>query len=669
MDGVLAGASGAGIFAIAGDECRLQLNVNNSEFNDNVAGAANTPDHAYYFDAFIYYPGRQQERGSSGSGGALSTNLPVFSSISKSVFRRNRAHGESYRKTGTNDGTGGAIAVHSSRALFIDECVFEDNHADRDGHHLFAHIWTRSGQGFPSEWQSGFPAKYGFSAEVDEDKAAYQNFVVKDSTFGPYQWPSTGPTNSNPQRWAKGGPALIAVPIQLNFYCPLGMWMPDDADVRRSFTGCAHNCSAGRHGDRHNITDPDSCPTCPVGHFCPEGIGEPIACPSGTCMPFTGAISSTSCIRCSPGYSQPQPGLNGCDACLPGTFADQLMSTGCTDCPVGHYCPEAGTVQPLACPAGNYQNLTGQAACMQCPAGQFQPERGETSCDECAAGGYCNGVASCGGGFTRCKPGTFNPRSGSYSIDACQPCPSGTTSSQPEAKECNECEPGTYARQSNGECVPCPHPFSSGARSTECDICISANRSKRERGFYLDSTKTSADCKPCPPLADCSAFNTSLETLFVQPGHWRASPISDKLAKCRKLGGDNNSGTERCAGGDSTEANGNGLCNPRFKGPECQLCSADDRYLVDGHKCEKCDKSAVAAGRLIGLAFGILIACGLLATAFSMRSWRKQRLVGPPLRFADRAVDWCLAIGLMAKVKILLGFYQVRHSVPSPLSH
>ena len=77
-------------------------------------------------------------------------------------------------------------------------------------------------------------------------------------------------------------------------------------------------------------------------------------------------------------------------------------------------------------------------------------------------------------------------------------------------------------------------------------------------------------------------------------------------------------------------------------------------------RCKECANRAVSAGRLTGIALGIIVACGLLAWAYRMQSWRQRRCIGPPLRFTDRLILWSVAIGLQAKVKILFGFYQVR---------
>ena len=152
---------------------------------------------------------------------------------------------------------------------------------------------------------------------------------------------------------------------------------------------------------------------CPQGRYCLEGTVTPTPCAAGFYMPVTGAASAESCIPCSPGHSQSNPGADSCDACPAGTFANQLNATGCTDCPAGSFCPHIGTVQALECPAGRYQNETRRTECTQCPPGRFQPERGQTSCDRCDAGGFCNNTEECGGGFTPCRAGTYNEEEGS----------------------------------------------------------------------------------------------------------------------------------------------------------------------------------------------------------------------------------------------------------------
>ena len=68
-----------------------------------------------------------------------------------------------------------------------------------------------------------------------------------------------------------------------------------------------------------------------------------------------------------------------------------------------------------------------------------------------------------------------------------------------------------------------------------------------------------------------------------------------------------------------------------------------------------------------GLVLGLCVACGLAAWAYHM-PWRKERFIGPLLRFADRSVKYYVGVGMTAKVKILFGFYQISTVLSSTYS-
>ena len=279
------------------------------------------------------------------------------------------------------------------------------------------------------------------------------------------------------------------------------------------------------------------------------------------------------------------------------------------------------------------------------------------------------------------------------------PCPAGTSSAKGSGS-CVECKPSFYAaNRGQGECLPCPYPLSSDSDRVICAACM--------EGFYLLASDAdpaaifrapTEHCKPCPPNAKCSLPDTTLTSLGVPAGFWRASLSSAVLTECRSFGVGSGAGKKRCAGsrpaagdllvtepgsGDigSVEASsgeaGSGdaladgadsrrmleeadlYCAPGFYGPECQLCAAPDHHLVDGDRCKQCLAVRTAAGQITALAIGICIVCGLAWAAFKMESWRRKRCLGPLLRLADRAVTFSAAIGLIPKFKILLGFYQI----------
>lgn len=313
-------------------------------------------------------------------------------------------------------------------------------------------------------------------------------------------------------------------------------------------------------------------------------------------------------------------------------------------CTAGHYCP-AGTSVPLPCPAGSYSNRIDLAAASECR--EAEPGHFATTGSTAA---------------TPCSPGTF---AGTKGQSECERCAPGTSSDE-GSDSCDECEPGTYAKNhGQGECIPCPHPLSTEHGSVTCSIC--------KEGYYLRDSNYSESgiflapsehCKPCPPHAECP-HNTTLETLRVPHGYWRASSLSAVLSECRNFGGD---GETRCTGsksGEGSSASGRRIqedtayCGPDFKGPECQLCVADKQYLADGDACEACVDIRTAAGRIAALGLGICVACGFVAWAYSMQGWRQKPYIGPPLRLADRTVHNFFEAGLVPKMKILLGFYQI----------
>jgi len=188
-----------------------------------------------------------------------------------------------------------------------------------------------------------------------------------------------------------------------------------------------------------------------------------------------------------------------------------------------------------------------------------------------------------------------------------------------------------------------------------------------KEGFYLSNS--SADpydifenpttyCKDCPRNANCSA-GTTLESILLPAGYWRASPSSTVLYECGRFGGGDEARKTRCAGGPEAGGNGDGYCATSFTGPECQLCNASNHYLLGGDTCEECPSDAAIVGNIVALFVGLFVSCAIAAWVYSTTSLRRKPCIGPLLRFADRAVAVFATFGLTPKLKILLGFYQV----------
>ena len=472
-------------------------------------------------------------------------------------------------------------------------------------------------------------------------------------------------------------------------------------------------CGSCAGGTYQNDTGATGCRDCEKGSYCEPGASKPLSCEGGSYSDKTDLSAASQCTAAAPGYiaargstEQTACGEGSfasgtrnevCELCVEGSYQGATAASECTDASPGHFAT-TGSTQQTACAKGSYTDAYGQGECTPCAAGTYQDEEGKTACKPCKAGSYCQkGVSAplpceagsysratnltaasectacptgsaCSTGSvhpTPCSPGTFAAQAGRSECESCLP---GTSSDQ-GSDACDACEAGRYAANAGqGLCVPCPHPLSSANGSTTCSFCMDdyylQDTFSDPGGIFRSPTKY---CKPCPPHADCPD-GTTLETLVVLPGYWRASFSSAVLTACRAFGGGDRAGEARCAGNERgakqasrrlEAAGSNEYCASDFKGPECQLCVAENHYLVNGVKCDKCLSVGGAAGRIAGIVLSLCVACGLAAYCYSRTDWREKSCVGPPLRFADRTVVYYVGMGLTAKMKILFSFWQV----------
>lgn len=88
----------------------------------------------------------------------------------------------------------------------------------------------------------------------------------------------------------------------------------------------------------------DFC-SCPIGHYCPTGVGAAIRCENGT---YQDETTQPVCKTCPTGYF--------CD----NTVDIVILDNTTTICRIGHYCP-AGTRfwNEFPCPVGTFNNRTG----------------------------------------------------------------------------------------------------------------------------------------------------------------------------------------------------------------------------------------------------------------------------------------------------------------------
>lgn len=235
---------------------------------------------------------------------------------------------------------------------------------------------------------------------------------------------------------------VVLTPCTAGGYCPPGSSqpLPCPAGTFSSSIGLANSsqceqCSPGQYCPSSGLTAPvggcapgyfcsgcsnTSTPTfgvCPVGHYCPQGTGTPIPCPTGRYGPSTHAANTSDCPSCPggsycsiSGSSSPQGNCSGGYYCAGGSdtatpsYPYLSVSTGGL-CPTGSFCP-TGSSGPVPCSPGSYTNTTGAAVCATCPSRYYCPTYGMSSPLPCPAGSYCpSGTASA---VTNCPNGTFS---------------------------------------------------------------------------------------------------------------------------------------------------------------------------------------------------------------------------------------------------------------------
>ncbi|CCI46527.1 unnamed protein product [Albugo candida] len=248
-------------------------------------------------------------------------------------------------------------------------------------------------------------------------------------------------------------------------------------------------CAAGYVCRKHNSSpfpeeSHDEGGACPLGHYCPEGIINPVPCPSTTARLTRYGVKMQDCEPCPDGMD-------------------------CTDgartrvCPKGFYC-RSGTL-PIACPMGTYNNETGKAQrqdCRECNAGRLCNDTGIIDMDSyrCPRGSYC-----VRGAITSnwCPDGTYGEFDGAERIEECVQCPEGSYCSQGASRP-QVCPSSTYCPLGSGQPLPCPLGFYCTYNSwlpLNCPrgyVCPfgSATPIRCQRGFYCPGNSDFP--LPCP---------------------------------------------------------------------------------------------------------------------------------------------------------------------------
>lgn len=257
-----------------------------------------------------------------------------------------------------------------------------------------------------------------------------------------------------------------------------------------------------------------------------------------------------------------------------------------------------------------------------------------------------------------CPPHTTTIGPGSWSRSQCV-CDTPRLRYPVPAEDGGGCGCGAGYRY-NGvleACVACDPGTTSRNGSTQCTLCAAGYFQKE---LHREPATDARACLPCPASARCAAGST-IETIVLRRGFWR---LTNRTSDVRP-----------CAGGSVSAAclpNGTvGVCAEGHEGPLCALCVATDKYFEDG-ACVDCpDRSRVAILACCTVALMVLVAVGAAAVTYLVDRRKRPRTHALQLR-ARYLVTRCIALvkrlGLRAKLKVLVSFYQVATVVDSTYS-
>ena len=225
---------------------------------------------------------------------------------------------------------------------------------------------------------------------------------------------------------------------------------------------------------------------------------------------------------------------------------------------------------------------------------------------------------------------------------------------------CINCTAGSYAPSigslfTQGSCIPCP-----GAHVTSEPGADSLTGCRCAASYFNDtSASDGARCVACTDSESCghpsnAVPGVTLAGLNLSTGRWRLGNLTKDIRPC----------AGPCVGGI-----GPGYCASGYKGPLCSVCANTWHYFKGG-RCHVCRQHGVAANvlPLCGLLVGLCVAA-LLARCVRRRQILPRHGTGStvsvwPEERWQRTVDLASRLGVLPKLKLLLGYYQVVVAIP-----
>ena len=322
--------------------------------------------------------------------------------------------------------------------------------------------------------------------------------------------------------------------------------------------------------------DAGSCERCPLGFFS-ERIGLPSSCNScaeevdaNTNTTNTGSMSSNDCVCHAHNQNmQEEQSIGFMCGCVAGYYFVDTDGDGtgtCELCPIDTYSDTVSLEQSCdACAdANSYTNST----------------EGSYHADHCVCRdpimlrfGSSN---TCG-----CPPGyLFVESDGDDGISRCEKCPTGEFKTEIDLqKVCLKCT-AEYGNNYTG--IYLSTTLESGSTSPIDCGCA--------EGSYLSELSELCDvsapcCVPCPEGSICDGFGTTVRSLQLEEGYWRAREYSNLIVLCSEKTGHEDS----CRGGSNTTNFGAGTCLDGHTGPYCDVCGTGWALDKDSGECFECN--------------------------------------------------------------------------------
>ena len=153
-------------------------------------------------------------------------------------------------------------------------------------------------------------------------------------------------------------------------------------------------------------------------------------------------------------------------------------------------------------------------------------------------------------------------------------------------------------------------------------------------------------CKPCNSHMDCTRTGLTLATVPLLPSRWRLSNRTASVYECT---------SSACLGGD-WNGTSDAYCAQGYEGPRCEWCSDPDQYYDDASAtCKDCgDMVATPFARSSSSSPSPSLSAFCVRPCSVRRACSSAPLAGWPRRPSP-----CSSLGLQAKFKCCLTFYQV----------